>query len=117
MVKEYYYKDELTEDFAATNGKIGKDVVDGTYRYSRNSIGWKIISFIVYRIFVTPLVWAYVKLWLGITVKNRKALKGLKGLFTVLHKTQKGSCKKSKILNSNNFLKFPLFFTFELILI
>ena len=88
MVKEYYYKDELTEDFAATNGKIGKDVVDGTYRYSRNSIGWKIISFIVYRIFVTPLVWAYVKLWLGITVKNRKALKGLKGCFLYLNHTQ-----------------------------
>lgn len=89
MVKEYFYQDELTEDFAATNGKIGKDVVDGSYRYSRNSLIWKILSFIAYRLFATPVVWIYVKIWLGITVKNRKAIRSLKsGCFLYLNHTQ-----------------------------
>ena len=89
MIKEYFYTDELNDDFAATNGKIGRDVVDGEYKYSRYSIGWKIVSFIVYRLFVTPLVWAYVKLWLGITVKNRKGIRSLKdGCFLYLNHTQ-----------------------------
>lgn len=89
MVKEYFYKDERSDDFASTNGKINKDVVDGTYQYSRRSAGWRILSFIVYRIFVTPLVWAYVKLWLGITVKNRRAVGQLEnGCFLYLNHTQ-----------------------------
>lgn len=89
MVKEYFYKDERNDDFAATNGKIDRDVVDGSYKYSRHSALWKILAFIAYRLFATPLVWLYVKLWLGIRVKNRKAIRSLReGCFFYLNHTQ-----------------------------
>ena len=89
MIKEVFYRDEQNDDFASTNGKIDRSTVDGDYRYSRDSVIWKIISFIVYRLFVTPLVWIYVKLWLGVTVKNRRAIRSLKGgCFLYLNHTQ-----------------------------
>ena len=88
MNRVYYYSDEVNDDFASTNGKIDSDTVDGSYRYSHSSVGWKIAVFIVYRIIVTPLVWLYTKIWLGVRVKNRKALRKVKGCFVYLNHTQ-----------------------------
>ena len=88
MNRVYYYSDEVNDDFASTNGKIDSDTVDGSYRYSHSSVGWKIAVFIVYRVIVTPLVWLYTKIWLGVRVKNRKALKKVKGCFVYLNHTQ-----------------------------
>ncbi len=89
MKTEYFYHDELNDDFASTNGKIGKDTVDGTYPYSHHSVLWKIAVFVIYRLLVTPIVWLYTKLWLGIRVKNRKAIQKLRGgCFLYLNHTQ-----------------------------
>ena len=88
MKRVYYYSDEVNDDFASTNGKIHNDTVDGSYRYSHHSIGWKIMVFFTYRVFATPLVWLYTKIRLGIKVKNRKALKKVKGCFVYMNHTQ-----------------------------
>lgn len=89
MKKTFFYHDEVHDDFAATNGKIGRDKVDGSYRYVRKSVWWKAISFFVYRIIVTPIVWVWVKVWLFLSVKNRKAVRSLKtGCFLYLNHTQ-----------------------------
>ena len=88
MKRVYYYSDELKDDFASTNGKITIDTVNGSYRYSHHSIGWKTAVFFVYRFFATPLVWLYTKIWLGVRVKNRKALKKVKGCFVYINHTQ-----------------------------
>ena len=88
MKREYYYTDEVNEDFASTNGKIAGDTVNGSYRYSHPSFGWKIAVFYAYRLFATPLVWLYTKVWLGVRVKNRKALRKVKGCFLYMNHTQ-----------------------------
>ena len=88
--KTVYYTDEVHEDFAASNGKISRDRVDGSYRYSHRSVFWKIAVFIVYRMIVTPIVWLWTKVWLGLRVKNRKAIRSLrgKGCFLYMNHTQ-----------------------------
>lgn len=88
MKREYYYTDEVNEDFASTNGKIDRDTVDGTYQYSHSSVCWKIARFCAYRLFATPVVWLYTKFWLGIRVKNRQAMKKVKGCFLYMNHTQ-----------------------------
>jgi 1-acyl-sn-glycerol-3-phosphate acyltransferase len=88
MKRVYYYSDEANDDFASTNGKIDSDAVNGSYRYSHSSIRWKIAVFFAYRLFAMPLVWLYTKLRLGIRVKNRKALKKVKGCFVYMNHTQ-----------------------------
>jgi len=88
--KIVYYTDERNEDFAATNGKINRDRVDGSYRYSHRSIWWKIGVFFVYRLIVTPIIWMWNKIWLGLRVKNRRAVRKLKkqGCFIYMNHTQ-----------------------------
>ena len=88
--KTVYYTDEVHEDFAATNGKIDRDRVDGSYRYSHPSVWWRIAVFFAYRLFATPIVWLWTKIWLGVRVKNRKAIRQLrgKGCFVYLNHTQ-----------------------------
>ena len=88
MKREYYYSDELRDDFASTNGKIVNRKISGSYRYSHSSPGWKITAFFAYRVLATPLVWTYTRVWLGVRVKNRKALKGIKGCFLYMNHTQ-----------------------------
>ncbi|MEE0956482.1 MAG: 1-acyl-sn-glycerol-3-phosphate acyltransferase [Ruminococcus sp.] len=88
MKRVYYYNDEVNDDFASTNGKINSDTVNGDYRYNHPSVGWKIASFFAYRVFATPLVWLYTKVWLGVRVKNRRALRKVKGCFVYMNHTQ-----------------------------
>ena len=42
MNKVYYYRDEVNDDFASSNGKIDRDTVNGEYKYSHHSVWWKI---------------------------------------------------------------------------
>lgn len=88
MKREYFYTDEVNDDFASTNGKIDRDTVNGAYRYSHPSFLWKIGVFFAYRLFATPLVWLYTKLWLGVRVKNRRAMRGVGGCFLYMNHTQ-----------------------------
>lgn len=87
-MKTYYYSDERSDDFASSNGKISSDTVDGSYVYSHQGAFWKIGEFIAYRLFATPLVWLFTKVWLGIRVKGRENLKKAGGCFLYLNHTQ-----------------------------
>lgn len=88
--KTLYYTDEVHEDFAATNGKIARNRIDGSYRYSRRSALWKIGRFLLYRMLVTPIVWLWTKVWLGLRVRNRAAIRALRreGCFLYMNHTQ-----------------------------
>lgn len=88
MEKVYYYTDEVNEDFASTNGKISRDTVDGKYRYSHRSVWWKLGVAVAYRLFATPLVWLYTRIWLGVRVKNRAAMRKTGGCMVYLNHTQ-----------------------------
>lgn len=88
MQRTYYYTDEVNDDFAATNGRISRDTVDGSYRYSHSSFGWRAAVFFTYRLFATPLVWLYTKLWLGVRVKNRRGMRQVGGCFVYMNHTQ-----------------------------
>lgn len=87
-MRTYYYSDERNDDFAATSGKIEQNIVDGSYQYSHSGALWKIGAFVVYRLFVTPIAWLYTKVWLGIRVKNRRAICKTDGCFLYLNHTQ-----------------------------
>lgn len=89
--KTFYYSDELNDDFSPTNGKINQRKIDGTYKYKHNNIFYKALSFFLYRCLATPIGWLYNKLKLGMRIKNRKALKQLKGgYFLYANHTQEG---------------------------
>ena len=85
-----YYSDPVHEDFAATNGKIARNRVDGSYRYTHRSLLWRVGVFVLYRVIATPIVWLWTRLWLGIRVKNRRAIRTLrgKGCFLYMNHTQ-----------------------------
>ncbi len=75
--KVIYYSDELNDDFAGTN--ICAKAIDGSYRYINASAWWKIAAFAVYRIFATPVVWLLCKLVCGLRIRNRKAIRQMRG--------------------------------------
>lgn len=72
-----YYSDELNDDFAGTD--INTRSIDDSYNYVPSSPLWKSAAFVVYRIIATPLVWLLCKLVCGLKIKNRAALKKLRG--------------------------------------
>lgn len=78
MKKTIYYSDPLQDDFAITNGRIPKKSIDADYRYTHRSLLWRASSFVLYRLIVTPLVLLIMKLFFGLKIRNRKALRGLK---------------------------------------
>lgn len=83
-----YYSDELNDEFSG----ITRDTiqVDDTYQYIHKSILWKIASFIIYRIIMTPVAYLYLKCKFHLKVVNRKVLKvGKKqGMFLYGNHTQ-----------------------------
>lgn len=72
-----YYSDALNDDFAGTN--INTRNIDESYDYTPGSLLWRCAAFIVYRIIATPLVWLICKLTCGLKIKNRSALRKLRG--------------------------------------
>jgi len=72
-----YYSDELNDDFAGTD--ITARRIDADYDYVPSSPLWKTAAFVLYRIIATPLVWLLCKLVCGLRIKNRKALRSLRG--------------------------------------
>lgn len=72
-----YYSDELNDDFAGTN--IKTRTIDEGYDYTPDSLLWRGAAFIVYRLIATPLVWLICKLTCGLKIKNRAAVKKLRG--------------------------------------
>jgi len=75
--KVIYYSDELNDDFAGTD--IDPRPIDGSYRYINDSPWWRTAAFFVYRMIATPVVWLLCKLVCGLRIKNRKAIRKLRG--------------------------------------
>lgn len=76
-----YYKDPINDDFA----DIKKDpiVIDGNFKYIRKNIFWRVLSFIAYRIIMTPFSFVYSKIKFRLKTVNRNAVKtaGKSGFF------------------------------------
>ncbi len=70
--KVIYYDDELSDEFSGIQRNTIS--VDETYKYKR-SVFWNFISFILYRIIMTPIAFLYMKCKFSFKVKNRKVLK------------------------------------------
>lgn len=80
-MKTYYYTDELNDDFAKSKNKITPKTIDKDYKYIHDNALYKTGSFVLYRLIATPVAFLYNKLFRGCTVKNRKALRKIKGGF------------------------------------
>ena len=81
-MKTVYYSDELNDDFALPEGKsFKKKVIPADYKYIHKNPIWHIFSFIFYRIFATTIAYVYCYIGKGLRVKNKKALKKVKGGF------------------------------------
>ncbi len=79
--KTIYYSDELNDDFAPTHGKIKAKKITGDYNYLMDKRPlWKFLRIILYRVIATPVAFIYMHLK-GIKIKNRKAIKKIKGGF------------------------------------
>lgn len=78
--KTVYYSDPLRDDFAKSNGKIHARAIDENYRYE-HCLFWRICSFILYYFVAFPIVLLSLKLLYGLKIRNRKAVRNLKGGF------------------------------------
>lgn len=88
MKKTVYYSDELHEDFAATQG-IHAEEIPEDYPYVRRSVLWRVVTFLVFRVIVTPLVFLFCKLLYGVRIRGKSHLRGLKqGYFLYANHTQ-----------------------------
>lgn len=77
--KTIYYTDELNDDFAASRNMKNVKKITGKYDYSKEGRPlWKFLRLLLYRVIATPFAFIYM-LFKGIKIKNRKALKKIKG--------------------------------------
>lgn len=75
--KVIYYEDALHDDFAG-NGIEAKPV-PADFPFASRDPFRRLLEFIVYRAVATPLVFLIGKIGFGLKIKNRKALKNLRG--------------------------------------
>ena len=75
--KIIYYEDAVHDDFAGNN--IRAKTVPADFPFAIRNPFWLILEFVLYRLIATPLVWLIGKLGFGLKIKNRKALRGLRG--------------------------------------
>lgn len=76
--KTVFYTDELNDDFAVTRNQKAKKIT-GKYDYLKDGRPvWKFFRTFLYRVIATPVAFIYM-LFKGIKIKNRKALKKIKG--------------------------------------
>lgn len=74
--KVIYYSDLLNDDFSGT--AKNKLKITNKYRYIITNPIYKIVSFIVYRIIVTPIAFIYIKFIKKVKFENKKVLKQCK---------------------------------------
>jgi 1-acyl-sn-glycerol-3-phosphate acyltransferase len=85
--KTLYYEDERNDDFAG-NGIAAKPLPED-FTYIHKSPLWRALAFVVYRLLATPVGFVASRLWYGVRVHNRKALKKVKGsAFFYINHTQ-----------------------------
>lgn len=75
--KTFYYEDPVNDDFAK-NGITPKPV-PADFPFVVTNIFWRILEFITYRLIATPLVYIIGKAGFGLKIKNRKAIRKLRG--------------------------------------
>ncbi len=75
--KTVKYSDELNDDFFGK--QLRGDPVGPDYPFVRRGAVWRVSSFIVYRIIAVPLTFLMGKILYGLRIKNRRALKKLRG--------------------------------------
>ena len=69
----YYYSDELNDEFSGVTRETV--TVDGNYTYIHNSFLWKLGSFVIYRVIMTPIACLYMKMKFHLKIENKKVLK------------------------------------------
>lgn len=74
--KVVYYTDPLNDDFAGT--KIKTQKVDPKYRYIHKNICWRFFAYTTCAL-VKPIVYIIETALLGVKIKNKKALRKVKG--------------------------------------
>ena len=77
LKKTIYYKDPLNDDFA--NAAIEPKPLKPGFPFVIKNPLWQIAAFIVYRLIATPLVWLIGKIGFGLRIKNKRALRKLRG--------------------------------------
>lgn len=75
--RKFCYTDELNDDFAGVERKTF--VVDARYDYHKTNIFYKFVEFVVYRVFVLPFAYVYMKIKFRHKVINKNVLKCVKG--------------------------------------
>lgn len=113
-----YYQDEQNDDFSGIQRPTFE--IGAEYPYRKRSALWRIASFFVYRIVMTPFAYLYSKIKFSYRIVNRKAIKkaGRQGAFVYgNHTLMAGDAflpslvsfprKTSVVVNSDN-LAVPL---------
>ncbi len=114
-----YYSDELNDDFAASGKKITQKPVGKDYPYSHKNVFWKLLSFVLYRLIATPLVFLFVKAVYGMRFKNLKAVRKIKGGYILYGNHTNGSTdafipslisfpRRSSIISSQQAVSIPV---------
>lgn len=77
--KIVYYDDELTDEFSSAQIKSIK--INGKYRYLRDNIFEKALSFFLYRVVATPLSKLFLKIKFKHKIVGREKIKKYKGAY------------------------------------
>lgn len=71
--RKFYYADELNDEFSGI--KRNTVTVDQNYHYIHKNLFWRMGSFFVYRIIMTPVAYLYMKIKFHMKIKNRSVLR------------------------------------------
>ncbi len=83
-----YYSDEQNDDFAGT--QIVRRRVGPDFPFVHRSPLWRAAAFFLYYFLALPAVFVVNKLWYGMRIRNRKAVRGLRdGFFLYGNHTQR----------------------------
>lgn len=76
-----YYTDPLRDDFAPN--RIRKRPVEADFPFVHQNPLWRAAAALIYYLIACPLVWLIAKLYLGLRIENRRALRraGPQGVF------------------------------------
>ena len=75
--KTIYYRDLQNDDFA-NNALIPKPIPPD-FPFAVTNVFWRILEVFLYRLVATPIVWVIGKAGFGLRIKNRRALRRLRG--------------------------------------
>ena len=76
-MRVYYYENELEDEFS--EAKITAKKIDGTYQYSQDSLGRKLLHFICYNLIAKPVAWCFLKIKYRHKIVGWEKIKALKG--------------------------------------